>query len=86
MTDTKLRERVLRALAAIVPEADFATLRGDLAFREQLAIDSMDFLNFIIALHKDLKVDIPERDYPRLVTLDGCVSYLTAALAKQRIV
>lgn len=82
MTAAELRERVLRVLGTIVPEADFASLRGEVGFREQLDIDSMDFLNFVIALHKDLHVDIPEKDYPKLVTLDGCVAYLTAALGK----
>jgi hypothetical protein len=43
----------------------------------------MDFLNFIIALHKDLKVNIAEADYSKLLTLDGGVAYLTAALEKQ---
>ena len=40
--------------------------------------DSMDLLNFVIGLHKELAVDIPETDYPRLATLDGCVDYLAA--------
>jgi acyl carrier protein len=40
-------------------------------------IDSMDFLNFVIALHKEFKTEIPEKDYPKLTTLDGCVAYLT---------
>ena len=46
--------------------------------RDQLDIDSMDFLNFVIALHEELHVDIPEADYPRLQTLDDFVDYLTA--------
>jgi acyl carrier protein len=47
--------------------------------REQLDIDSMDFLNFVIALHKELGVGLPEKDYPKLATLDGCVDYLASA-------
>jgi acyl carrier protein len=49
--------------------------------RDQLDIDSMDFLNFVIALHERLGVDVPERDYPQLATFDGCVEYLAAAPA-----
>jgi acyl carrier protein len=82
MTTAEVRDRILQALGTVAPEADFGALRPDVGFREQLDIDSMDFLNFVIALHKDLRVDIPEKDYPKLVTLDGCVAYLTAALVK----
>lgn len=46
--------------------------------RDQPDIDSMDFLNFVIGLHKELKVEIPEADYPKLATLDGCVNYLAS--------
>ena len=48
--------------------------------REALDIDSMDFLNFVIAVHHRLGVDIPELDYPKLVTLDGAIGYLKAKL------
>ncbi len=50
--------------------------------REQLDIDSMDFLNFVIGLHEQLGVDIPEAEYPRYGTIDGCVAELSAALAR----
>lgn len=76
MTPDEIRNVVLRNLGAIAPEADLATLRPDVGLREQLDLDSMDFLNFIIALHKELQVDIPENDYPKLATLHGCTEYL----------
>ncbi len=79
MTDGELRETVLRVLGEIAPEADPTTLKPDVSFRDQLDIDSMDFLNFAIALHEELGVEIPEADYPKLATLDGCVEYLAAA-------
>ena len=79
MTDGELRETVLRVLGEIAPEADPTTLKPDVSFRDQLDIDSMDFLNFAIALHEELAVEIPEADYPKLATLDGCVEYLAAA-------
>jgi acyl carrier protein len=53
-------------------------LRTDVASRDQLDIDSMDFLNFVVALHERLHVDIPESDYPKVATLSGCVTYLAA--------
>ena len=77
MRPGEIRETVLRALGGVAPEADPAALRPDVALRDQLDIDSMDFLNFIIAVHEELGVDIPEADYPRLQTLDDLVAYLT---------
>ena len=79
MTHDQIREAVLKQLGRIAPEADPAAVDPAVPLREQLDIDSMDFLNFVIALHKELGVDIPEKDYPKLATLDGCVAYLASA-------
>ena len=81
MTPDEIRAAVLRALGSVAPEADLEQLRPDVGFREQLDIDSMDFLNFVITLHKQLGIDIPEGDYARLATLQGCVEYLTSRQA-----
>lgn len=81
MTKDEIRATVLQALGAIAPEADPSRLRPDTALRKQLDLDSMDVLNFVIALHTALGVEIPETDYPKLATLDGCVEYLAAAQA-----
>jgi len=48
-------------------------------------IDSMDFLNFVTAIHHRLRIQIPELDYPKLITLDGAADYLASALAKQKV-
>jgi len=74
----ELRPVVLRVLGDIAPEADLASLRPDVAFREQLDLDSMDILNFVVGLHGALGVEIPEADYPKLATLDACVEYLAS--------
>jgi acyl carrier protein len=76
MTPDEIRTTVLRALGEIAPEANLDRIKPDVSFRQQLDIDSMDFLNLIIALHKTLGVEIPERDYPQLATLRGCIDYL----------
>jgi acyl carrier protein len=78
VTAEALRATVLRALGEVAPEADLATLEPDVPFREQLDLDSMDFLNFVVALHGALGVEVPEADYPRLATLDACLAYLDA--------
>jgi acyl carrier protein len=75
-----LRAAVLRVLGEIAPEADLASLEPDVAFREQLDLDSMDVLNFVVGLHAALGVEIPEADYPKLATLDACAGYLEARI------
>lgn len=82
MTRDEIRATVLRTLGEIAPEADLSPLEGDVSFRDQLDVDSMDLLNFVIALHATLHVEIPEADYPKLATLDGCVDYLAATTAR----
>ncbi len=84
MTPDEIRGVVLRTLGTIAPEADLGRLNPEAGLRDQLDIDSVDFLNFVIALHKELHVDIPEKDYPKLATLRGCVEYLTALQADRR--
>jgi len=81
-TRDEIRSTVLRMLGEIAPEADLAAVKPDVSFRDQLDIDSMDFLNFVIAVHEALHVEIPEADYPKLITLNACVEYLAAALEK----
>lgn len=81
MTRDEIRSTVLRIIGGIAPEADLTTLRGDAPVREVLDLDSMDFLNFVTAVDHELHVAIPEADYERLATLDGCVDYIDAALA-----
>jgi acyl carrier protein len=76
VTRDDVRATVLRVLGDIAPEADLAVLRGDVPLREQLDLDSMDLLNVAVGLHAALGVEIPEADYPKVATLDGCVAYL----------
>lgn len=78
MTKDEIRQTVLRTLGQIAPEADLSQLKPNLRIRDQLDIDSMDLLNFVIGLHKEFKVEISEADYPKLATLEGCVDYLAA--------
>jgi len=80
MTETELRERLLAILGGIAPEARELEIDPEQSFRDQLDIDSMDFLNFVTAVHKQLGVPIPELDYPRLASLNGAVHYLLAKL------
>lgn len=64
----------------VQPEIDLATVDPEADLREAIDIDSMDFLNFVTALHHRIGIDIPEIDHPKLVTLSGAVAYIDAKL------
>jgi len=80
MSNVDIRRVVLEELNNIAPEVDLAAIDSAADLHEAIDIDSMDFLNFVTALHHRLGVDIPELDYPKLITIDGAVRYLQAHL------
>lgn len=80
MSDIDIRKVVQEELNNIAPEVDIASVDPKADLREALDIDSMDFLNFVTAIHHRLGFDIPERDYPKLVTLGGAIGYIEAKL------
>ena len=71
-----IRRVIIDELRNIAPETEPGAIDPAADIREALDIDSMDFLNFVIALHERLRVDIPEVDYAKLRTIDGGVDYL----------
>jgi acyl carrier protein len=76
MSEAELKAILFDGLRRIAPESEPENLRPDQKIRETLEIDSFDFLNFLIALHEKLGVDIPEADYGKLDTLDAMLAYL----------
>jgi acyl carrier protein len=80
MTPEEIKKTIIDALKRIAPEIDPASIESSVSFRDQLDLDSMDFLNFALALHDRLGIEIPEADYPRLSTLESAVTYLAAKL------
>jgi acyl carrier protein len=78
MTDEQIRDVILRALRQIAPEADPRQIDPSADLREQIDLDSMDFLNLVLGVNRELGVEIPESDYGRLNTLDGWIAYLAA--------
>jgi len=80
MNDIDISKVLQEELNNIAPEIDMSGIDPAADLREAMEIDSMDFLNFITALHRRLGIDIPEIDYPKLVTLDGAITYLKAKL------
>jgi acyl carrier protein len=80
MTSEDIRDLILEIIKDIDDEADFQDLDPDKALRDQLELDSMDFLDIVMELRKRHKLQIPEADYPHLATLNSCVSYLQPLL------
>jgi acyl carrier protein len=83
MSNDEIRTRVIKTLSGIVPELDPHSLKPAVSLRDQLDVDSMDFLNFLIALHQEFGVDVPESDAGKLGTIDACVDYLEQALRQR---
>lgn len=81
MDDAALRQTILATLRKIAPEVEPDAIAPAKPLRDQVDLDSMDWLNFLQALHTALGVEIPERDYAKLVTLDDLVAYLGAGQA-----
>ena len=78
MTHPAIRQKVLDALASVAPEVDIAAIDTRAALRDQVDLDSMDFLRFVIELHRQFSIDVPEADYQKLSSLDGVVEYVAA--------
>jgi acyl carrier protein len=78
MTREAIREAVVKALTSVAPEIDPSSLDTGAELRQEFDLDSMDFLNFVIALHASLNVAVPEADYPKLATLNGAIEYFAS--------
>jgi acyl carrier protein len=80
VTRDEIRRAILTELGHIAPEADLNGLDPDADLRYELDIDSLDFLNFVIAIDARLHVDVPELDYSKVTTLRDCTDYVAAKL------
>lgn len=76
MTRDEIRTAILDAISGIAPEANLSSLDAAADLREQVDLDSFDFLNLMIAVHQRLGVEVPERDYAQLSTLERAVDYV----------
>lgn len=80
MNRDELRAELLRLLGHIAPEADLSAWRDEWPLREELDLDSVDFYGFILAIHKQLGISVPEADYAKLSTLLSTLDYLEPKL------
>lgn len=76
MTREDIAQAVIDIITDVVPDEDCSSLDPAVALREQLELDSMDFLDIVMELRKQYGVEVPEADYPALATLNSCVDYL----------
>ena len=82
MTRDEISDVILEIIEDIDEDADFDSLDPDKPLRDQLDLDSMDFLDIVMELRKRYKLQIPEEEYPELATLNSCVNYLEPKLAE----
>ena len=77
MAPADIRKEVIDILNDIAPDEDLSELKDDVTFRDQLEMDSMDFLDIVMELRKRHRIQIPEEDYNELASMDSTVTYLT---------
>lgn len=80
MDRPEIREAIIGILSDIAPDEDYNALKDDVSFREQLSMDSMDMLDIVLELRRRYKLQIPEADYPNLVSMDSTLNYLEPLL------
>lgn len=78
VSEPDIRKVVLSALASVAPEVDGASLSPSAPLRDQVDLDSFDWLHFLLDLHERMNIEIPEADYAQLTTLDRIVAYVQA--------
>ena len=78
--ERQVRKIVLDIIAMVAPDADLSNVKADVALRDQLDMDSMDFLDIVMELRKRYKVEVPKEEYSRLATLKSCIEYLAPKL------
>jgi len=85
MTNEEIKLAVLDIIATIAPDEDLSHIEPELKLREQIELDSMDFLDIVMELRKRYGVQVPETEYMQLATLQGCVDYLGPKLHDKQL-
>lgn len=80
MIEEKVKQIVLDIISVVAPDADVTGIKDEISLREQLDLDSMDFLDIVMELRKRYKVEVPKEEYPQLATLQSCADYLAPKL------
>ena len=77
MTEEQVKQIVIDIINEIAPDEDTSNLKPEVNLRDQMDLDSMDFLDIVMELRKQHNIEVPEEDYPKLASLDSCAEYLT---------
>lgn len=77
MTKEACKQLVIDIISDIAPDEDLSNIKPDVRLRDQLQLDSMDFLDIVMELRKRHGIEVPEADYMQLASLDSCADYLT---------
>ena len=77
MTEDQVKQIVIDIIKEIAPDEDTTDIKSEVALREQMDLDSMDFLDIVMELRKQHGIEVPEEDYPKLASLQSCSDYLT---------
>ena len=85
MNREEIQDAIKDIIQTVAPDEDVSNLKPDVKLREQIELDSMDFLDIVMELRKRYGVQVPEDDYKELATLDGCVSYLSPLLQGKKL-
>jgi acyl carrier protein len=77
MTEDQVKQIVIDIIDEIAPDEDTSALKPEVNLRDQMDLDSMDFLDIVMELRKQHGIEVPEEDYPKLASLASCAEYLT---------
>ena len=85
MTREEVRRAVVNILEDIAPDEDLSSIKDDVTLRQQMDLDSMDFLDIVMELRKRFNIEVPESDYQELVSMDSCIQYLQPLLKDHQL-
>ena len=85
MTRDEVRQAIIDILGDIAPDQDMSSLKDDISLREQMDLDSMDFLDIVMELRKRFNIEVPESDYQELVSMASCIHYLLPLLKDHQL-
>ena len=85
MTRDEVRQAIIDILGDIAPDEDMSSIKDDVTLREQMDLDSMDFLDIVMELRKRFNIEVPESDYQELVSMSSCIQYLQPLLKDRQL-
>ena len=85
MTREEVRQAVIDILKDIAPDEDLSSIKDEVTLREQMDLDSMDFLDIVMELRKRFNIEVPESDYKELVSMASCIQYLQPLLKDHQL-